>query len=136
MPLINLGEKKQILFCYESKSKYTIVIQVLLYKNVNNHLSFGYWNIHQWMVRLTGWGKLDPSCCVFWSAFGACRPEVWSKNVFRNVSSFCIFLTFTLFSMSAKDLSYLLVGETSQGRSSDEQKVGSDPPNSYQQVLT
>ena len=41
-----------------------------------------------------------------------------------------------LFSMSTKDLSYLLVGETSQGRSSDERKVGSDPPNSNQQVLT
>ena len=34
-----------------------------------------------------------------------------------------------VFSMSAKDLSYLLVGKTSQGRSSDEWRVDSDPPN-------
>ena len=37
--------------------------------------------------------------------------------------------------MSTKNLSCLLVGETSQGRGSDERKAGSDPPNSYQQDL-
>ena len=34
--------------------------------------------------------------------------------------------------MFAKELSYLLVGETSQGRGSNEREKGSDPANSYQ----
>ena len=41
-----------------------------------------------------------------------------------------------MLSLSAKDLSYLLVGETSQWRNSDERKASSDPPNNYQQALT
>ena len=39
---------------------------------------------------------------------------------------------FFLFSTSAKELSYLLVGETSHGRGSNEWVTGPDPPNSYQ----
>ena len=41
-----------------------------------------------------------------------------------------------LFSMSTKDLSYLLDGESSQGRGSEWAGGGSDPPNNYQQDLT
>ena len=36
--------------------------------------------------------------------------------------------------MSAEELSYLLVGETSQGGGSNERVTGSDPPKSYQSV--
>ena len=38
--------------------------------------------------------------------------------------------------MSTKDLSYLLDGESSQGRGSEWARGGSDPPNNYQQDLT
>ena len=38
--------------------------------------------------------------------------------------------------MSTKDLSYLMDGESSQGRGSEWVGVGSDPPNNYQQDLT
>ena len=41
-----------------------------------------------------------------------------------------------LFSMSTKDLSYLLYGESSQERGSEWAGGGSDSPNNYQQDLT
>ena len=37
-----------------------------------------------------------------------------------------------MFSMSTKDLSYLLDGESSQGRGSELAGGGSDPPHNYQ----
>ena len=54
---------------------------------------------------------------------------------FDNVTQIFEFFTPYPLSMFAKNLSYLLDVEISQERSSDEQKVGSDPPNNYQQTL-
>ena len=50
--------------------------------------------------------------------------------------NFLNFYARSLFPMSTKDLSYLLDGESSQGRGSEWAGGGSDPPNNYQQDLT
>ena len=43
------------------------------------------------------------------------------------MSALCFVLDEVSFSTSAKELSYLLVGKTSQGRGSKERERGSDP---------